>query len=59
MGQLYLNNVRKNYGHFEPLFTDYKGFQDVIIEMVQSVVTGKATPEDAAKKASGTLEQYK
>jgi multiple sugar transport system substrate-binding protein len=26
---------------------------------VQSVVTGKATPEDAVKKASTALEQYK
>ncbi|KWT82375.1 ABC transporter substrate-binding protein [Agrobacterium tumefaciens str. B6] len=47
------------YGGPEPLFTDYKGFQDTMIEMVQSVVTGKATPEDAAKKASAALEQYK
>lgn len=47
------------YGGPEPLFTDYKGFQDTMIEMVQSVVTGKATPEDAAKKAASALEQYK
>ncbi|MCZ7857453.1 ABC transporter substrate-binding protein [Agrobacterium salinitolerans] len=48
-----------SYGGPEPLFKDYKGFQDTMIEMVQSVVTGKATPEDAAKKASAALEQYK
>ncbi len=48
-----------SYGGPEPLFRDYKGFQDTMIEMVQAVVTGKATPEDAAKKASSDLEQYK
>lgn len=47
------------YGGPEPLFTDYKGFQNVIIEMVQSVVTGKAEPEAALKKAAADLEQYK
>jgi multiple sugar transport system substrate-binding protein len=47
------------YGGPEPLFTDYKGFQNVIIEMVQSVVTGKAEPAAALKKASADLEQYK
>ncbi|MFB9911933.1 ABC transporter substrate-binding protein [Rhizobium paknamense] len=47
------------YGGPEPLFTDYKGFQNVMIEMVQSVVTGKAEPEAALKKATGELEQYK
>ena len=47
------------YGGPEPLFTDYKGFQNVIIELVQSVVTGKAEPADALKKAAGELEQYK
>lgn len=47
------------YGGPEPLFTDYKGFQNVMIEMVQSVVTGKAEPEAALKKAAGELEQYK
>jgi multiple sugar transport system substrate-binding protein len=47
------------FGGPEPLFTDYKGFQNVMIEMVQSVVTGKATPEAAAKKAADSLEQYK
>ena len=30
-----------------------------MIEMVQSVVTGKAEPADALKKAAGELEQYK
>jgi multiple sugar transport system substrate-binding protein len=43
----------------EPLFTDYKGFQNVMIEMVQSVVTGKAEPKDALTKAAGALEEYK
>ncbi|WP_065374757.1 ABC transporter substrate-binding protein [Ensifer adhaerens] len=47
------------YGGPEPLFTDYKGFQNVIIEMVQSVVTGKAEPADALKKAAADLEEYK
>ncbi|TYC61989.1 ABC transporter substrate-binding protein [Rhodobacterales bacterium] len=43
----------------EPLFTDYKGFQNVMIEMVQSVVTGQAEPKDALEKATADLEQYK
>jgi len=43
----------------EPLFTDYKGFQNVMIEMVQSVVTGKAEPDAALKKAAAALEEYK
>ncbi|MTI17978.1 extracellular solute-binding protein [Rhodobacteraceae bacterium RKSG542] len=43
----------------EPLFFDYKGLQNVMIEMVQSVVTGQAEPEAALKKAAGELEQYK
>jgi len=30
-----------------------------MIEMVQSVVTDAATPEDALAKAAGELEQYK
>ncbi|MFD1747544.1 extracellular solute-binding protein [Rhizobium helianthi] len=47
------------YGGPEPLFKDYKGFQNVMIEMVQSVVTGKAEPEAALKKAAAELEQYK
>jgi multiple sugar transport system substrate-binding protein len=47
------------YGGPEPLFTDYKGFQNVTIEMVQSVVTGKTEPEAALKKAAADLEQYK
>jgi len=47
------------YGGPEPLFTDYKGFQNTMIEMVQSVVTGKAEPADALKKAAADLEQYK
>ena len=47
------------YGGPEPLFTDYKGFQNVMIELVQSVVTSKAEPEVALKKAAADLEQYK
>ena len=47
------------FGGPEPLFTDYKGFQNVMIEMVQSVVTGSAEPEAALKKAAAALEQYK
>lgn len=47
------------YGGPEPLFKDYRGFQNVIIGMVQSVVTGKAEPAEALKKAAGELEQYK
>jgi multiple sugar transport system substrate-binding protein len=47
------------FGGPEPLFTDYKGFQNVIIEMVQSVVTGKVEPAAALKKAAADLEQYK
>jgi multiple sugar transport system substrate-binding protein len=47
------------YGGPEPLFKDFKGFQNTMIEMVQSVVTGKAEPTDALKKAAADLEQYK
>lgn len=47
------------YGGPEPLFKDYKGFQNVMIEMVQSVVTGAAEPAAALKKAAADLEQYK
>jgi multiple sugar transport system substrate-binding protein len=48
-----------SYGGPEPLFLDYKGFQDTMIQMVQSVVTGQAEPKDALTKAAGELEQYK
>lgn len=47
------------FGGPEPLFTDYKGFQNSMIEMVQSVVTGKAQPADALKKAAGEIEAFK
>ncbi|MET3927066.1 extracellular solute-binding protein [Devosia sp. 2618] len=47
------------YGGPEPLFTDYIGFQNTIIDMVQSVVTGQAEPAAALTKAAGELEQYK
>ncbi|MCX5495299.1 extracellular solute-binding protein [Kaistia dalseonensis] len=42
----------------EPLFLDYKGFQNAMIDMVQSVVTDKATPADALKKAAGEIGQF-
>ena len=47
------------FGGPEPLLTDYVGLQNVMIEMVQSVVTGQAEPQDALTKAAGELEQYK
>jgi len=47
------------FGGPEPLFTDYKGFQNVMIEMVQSVVTGDAEPADALTEAAADLEDYK
>lgn len=47
------------YGGPEPLFTDYKGFQNVMIAMVQSVVTGDAEPQAALTKAAADLEDYK
>lgn len=47
------------YGGPEPLFTDYKGFQNAMIDMVQSVVTGKAQPADALKKTAADIVQYK
>ena len=47
------------FGGPEPLFTDYKGFQNTMIEMVQSVVTGSAEPQAALTKASAALEEYK
>ncbi|MFE3837433.1 ABC transporter substrate-binding protein [Pseudogemmobacter sonorensis] len=47
------------FGGPEPLFTDYKGLQNVMIEMVQSVVTGAAEPADALTKAAAALEEYK
>ena len=47
------------YGGPEPLLTDYKGLQNVMIELVQSVVTGAAEPAAALTKAAADLEQYK
>ena len=47
------------FGGPEPLFTDYKGFQNAMVDMVQSVVTGKAAPAEALKKASTEIERYK
>ncbi len=47
------------FGGPEPLFTDYVGFQNTIIEMVQSVVTGEAEPQAALETAAAELEQFK
>jgi multiple sugar transport system substrate-binding protein len=47
------------FGGPEPLFTDYLGLQNVMIEMVQSVVTGEAEPQEALTRAAAELEQYK
>ncbi|KKB77896.1 ABC transporter substrate-binding protein [Devosia soli] len=47
------------FGGPEPLFTDYIGLQNTLIEMVQSVVTGAAEPQAALEKAAAELEQYK
>ncbi len=47
------------FGGPEPLLTDYKGFQNAMIEMVQSVVTGDAEPKAALDKAAAEIEQYK
>lgn len=46
------------FGGPEPLFLDYKGFQNVMIDMVQSVVTGSAEPAAALTKAAGAIKQY-
>ncbi len=43
----------------EPLFTEYKPFQDAIISMVQSVVTGDAEPAAALAKAAEEIESAK
>ena len=48
-----------SFGGPEPLFLDYKGLQNTMIEMVQSVVTGAAEPADALAKAAADLEQFK
>jgi multiple sugar transport system substrate-binding protein len=47
------------FGGPEPLFTDYKGFQNAMIAMVQSVVTGDAEPQAALDKATEEIEAYK
>jgi len=47
------------FGGPEPLFNDYIGLQNVMIEMVQSVVTGAAEPQAALETAASELEQYK
>jgi len=43
----------------EPLFLDYKGFENVAIEMIQSVVTGQAEPAEALKAADEAAEEFK
>jgi multiple sugar transport system substrate-binding protein len=47
------------FGGPEPLFNDYIGLQNTMIEMVQSVVTGAAEPQAAIETAAAELEQYK
>jgi multiple sugar transport system substrate-binding protein len=47
------------FGGPEPLLTDYVGLQNVMIEMVQSVVANGADPQEALTAAAGELEQYK
>jgi multiple sugar transport system substrate-binding protein len=47
------------FGGPEPLLTDYKGFQNAMIAMVQSAVTGDAEPKAALDKASAEIEEYK
>jgi multiple sugar transport system substrate-binding protein len=47
-----------SHGGPEPLFTDYKAFQNAMIDMVQSVVTGNKTPEDALKDATDEIAAY-
>ncbi len=47
------------YGGPEPLFLDYKGLQDTMITMVQSVVTGSAEPAAALETAAKALEEFK
>lgn len=47
------------FGGPEPLLTDYKGLQNTMIEMVQSVVTGAAEPQAALTKAAAELEEFK
>lgn len=46
------------FGGPEPLFKDYKGLQNSMITMVQSVVTGQAEPKDALAKAAADIKQY-
>ncbi|QEW17941.1 putative ABC transporter-binding protein precursor [Marinibacterium anthonyi] len=45
------------FGGPEPLFTDYRAFQNIMIDMVQSVVTGAAEPADALAKADAELKE--
>lgn len=42
-------------GFVEPWFYDYGGMQDAIIDAIQSVVLGDATPEDATRQAGDEL----
>lgn len=47
------------FGGPEPLFTDYKAFQNAMIDMVQAVVTGTKEPEAALKETAGEIEAYR
>ncbi len=47
------------FGGPEPLFLDYKGLQNSMIEMVQSVVTGAAEPKAALSKAATDIAAFK
>ncbi|MCT7374469.1 sugar ABC transporter substrate-binding protein [Chelativorans sp. EGI FJ00035] len=48
-----------SHGGPEPLFTDYKAFQNAMIDMVQAVVTGNKSPEDALKDTAEEIDAYK
>lgn len=47
------------FGGPEPLLTDYKGFQNAMIAIVQSTLTGDAEPQAALDKATAEIEGYK
>lgn len=41
----------------EPVMTDYRGMQDILIEAIQSVVLGAAEPDAAVEEAQKRLEE--
>lgn len=43
----------------EPLFLDYKGFQDAMSDAIQSVLLDEASPEEAIAAAAEALEDFK